>query len=255
MNTSGKRLRTLLDTREITYSDFATAMGVDPQHVNNWFHRGIPKARIFEIADFFKVDARWLAAGEEDSLPPATTPSQEEPENKPLDSGLCLEPLHPWDSHTPLDEDEAEVPLYKEVELAAGDGRTAVQEVTGRKLRFSLATLKAAGVTPSMAVCATVSGNSMEPLIMNGATIGLDRGFTHPVDGEIYALDHGGMLRVKLVYRLPLGGLRLRSFNREEYEDEDYTHEQLRQQEIRILGRVFWWSSIRPPRSPQLVQL
>lgn len=164
-----------------------------------------------------------------------------------------LEPLHPWDSSTPLDDDEVEIPLYKEVELAAGSGRTAVREVAGRKLRFSHATMRAAGVSPSEAVCATVSGNSMEPLIMNGATIGLDRGTTHVIDGEIYALEHDGMLRVKFLYRLPGGGIRLRSFNQEEHKDEDYTLLQQQDQHIRILGRVFWWSTIRPLKSAPLI--
>lgn len=58
-------------------------------------------------------------------------------------SPLVLEPLHPWDSDTPLDEDEVELPLYKEVEMSAGAGRTAVREIEGRKLRFSYATLRA----------------------------------------------------------------------------------------------------------------
>ena len=42
------------------------------------------------------------------------------------------------DSDTPLDEDEVELPLYKEVEMSAGAGRTAVREIEGRKLRFPM---------------------------------------------------------------------------------------------------------------------
>lgn len=38
---------------------------------------------------------------------------------------------------------------------------------------------------------------------MNGATIGIDRATTKIVDGEVYALEHDGMLRVKYLYRLP----------------------------------------------------
>ncbi|MEN1896735.1 helix-turn-helix transcriptional regulator [Pseudomonas aeruginosa] len=137
------------------------------------------------------------------------------------------------------------MPLYKEVELSAGAGRTAVREIKGRKLRFSYATLRNAGVSPSAAFCATVSGNSMEPLIMNGATIGVDRSATRILDGEIYALEHDGMLRVKYLYRLPAGGMRLRSFNTTEHPDEEYSAEQIETQQIRILGWVFWWSTLR----------
>lgn len=153
--------------------------------------------------------------------------------------------LSPWDDNTPLDDDEVELPLYKEVELAAGSGRTAVQEMPGRKLRFSYATLRAAGVDPAAAVCAQLKGNSMEPLILNGATVGIDKATTRVVDGEIYALEHDGMLRVKYLYRLPGGGLRLRSFNRDEYGDEEYTPEEMQAKSISIIGWVFWWSTLR----------
>lgn len=158
---------------------------------------------------------------------------------------MMIGDLSPWDDSTPLDDDEVELPLYKEVELAAGCGRTTVQEIPGRKLRFSYATLRAAGVDPAAAVCAQLKGNSMEPLIMNGATIGIDKATTRIVDGEIYALEHDGMLRVKYLYRLPGGGLRLRSFNREEYGDEEYSQEEMQSQGLNIIGWVFWWSTVR----------
>ncbi|WP_132436447.1 LexA family transcriptional regulator [Pseudomonas aeruginosa] len=158
---------------------------------------------------------------------------------------IMIGDLSPWDDRTPLDDDEVELPLYKEVELAAGSGRTTVQEIPGRKLRFSYTTLRAAGVDPAAAVCAQLKGNSMEPLIMNGATVGIDKATTRVVDGEIYALEHDGMLRVKYLYRLPGGGLRLRSFNRDEYGDEEYTPEDMQAKSISIIGWVFWWSTLR----------
>lgn len=148
-----------------------------------------------------------------------------------------------WDDSTPLDSDDVEIPLFKEVEMAAGNGSAHAIEVNGRKLRFSKATLKAAGVDAANAACATVTGNSMERLISDGATIGIDRGRTQIKDGEIYAIDHDGMLRVKYLYRMPGGGLRLRSENSSEHPDEMLTQEQA--QQIRVLGWVFWWSTLR----------
>lgn len=162
--------------------------------------------------------------------------------------------MAPWDSNTPLDDDEVELPLYKEVELAAGAGRYAVRPVEGRKLRFSYATLRTAGVDPDAAICAQISGNSMEPMIFDGSTIGIDTASTNILDGEVYALEHDGMLRVKLVYRLPGGGMRLRSVNREEYADEEYTSEQIAQAQIKVLGWVFWWSTVRHKRGPRLAR-
>lgn len=151
-----------------------------------------------------------------------------------------------WDSDTPLRDDEVAIPLFKEVEMAAGCGATEVIEAPGRLLRFAKSTLREAGVLERNAACATVRGRSMERLIMDGATIGIDRGSVDIEDGEIYAFDHDGMLRVKYLYRMPGGGLRIRSENDEEYPDEVLTAEQAA--ELRILGWVFWWSTVRRRR-------
>lgn len=151
-----------------------------------------------------------------------------------------------WDSKTPLGDDEVAIPLYKEVELAAGGGATEVIEVPGRLLRFAKSTLREAGVQEANAVCATIKGRSMERLIMDGATIGIDTGTKHIEDGEIYAFDQDGMLRVKYLYRLPGGSVRVRSENDDEFPDETLTTEQFAS--IRMLGWVFWWSTVRRRR-------
>lgn len=155
--------------------------------------------------------------------------------------------ISPWDSETPLEDEEVEVPLYKEVEISAGNGATSVQAIPGRCIRLSRSTLRDAGVEPSNAMAATVAGNSMSRLILDGSTVGIDKGTTNIIDGEIYAIEHGGMLRVKYLYRQPGGGLRLRSENSEEHPDEFYTAEEVTDS-IRIIGFVFWWSTIRPTR-------
>lgn len=158
-------------------------------------------------------------------------------------SAYQLEGMADWDDSTPLDSDDVEIPLFKEVELAAGDGSTHAIEINGRKLRFSKATLKSAGVDIANAACATASGTSMEPRIADGATIGIDRGRTQIRDGKIYAIDHDGLLRVKYLYRMPGGGLRLRSENDAEYPDEHLSPEEAKS--IRVLGWVFWWSVLQ----------
>lgn len=155
--------------------------------------------------------------------------------------------ISPWDSDTPLEDEEVEVPLYKEVEISAGNGAHSVQAVPGRCIRLSRSTLRDAGVEPANAMAATVAGNSMSRLILPGSTVGIDRGTTNIMDGEIYAIEHGGMLRVKYLYRQPNGGLRLRSENSDEYPDEFFTAEEVADN-IRIIGFVFWWSTIRSTR-------
>lgn len=51
-----------------------------------------------------------------------------------------------WEVGDPLDDDDCEVRYYDEVEFAGGSGMTEVIEIADRRLRFSNATLRAAGV-------------------------------------------------------------------------------------------------------------
>lgn len=145
----------------------------------------------------------------------------------------------PWDFKTPLGEDEIEVPFFKEVALSAGAGSFVDIDYNGYKLRFARSTLRKAGVAPEAAVCVRITGNSMEPVIPDGAVAGVDTANTLIKDGQMYAIEHDGMLRVKLLYRIP-GGLRIRSYNRDEHVDEDCMRSDATK--IKVIGWIFWYS-------------
>jgi phage repressor protein C with HTH and peptisase S24 domain len=166
-------------------------------------------------------------------------------ENDQADELEFVGRLDVWDSNTPLDDDEVELPLFREVELAAGAGQTQVIENHGAKLRFAKSTLSRAGVQKEHAACAFVRGNSMEPVMPDGTCVGVDTGDTTVRDGEIYAIEHGGMLRVKYLHRRPGGGIKIVSQNSIEHEAEDYTATRVVEENIRVIGRVFWWSVLR----------
>ncbi|MFK7702895.1 S24 family peptidase [Pseudomonas caspiana] len=202
------------------------------------------------IARGMKISVAWLENGD---MPAAVTPIRSESRAK-----IDLEPIAAWDSDTPLDPDEVEVPLFKKVEISAGSGRTAVQSEPGRVLRFSLGTLRHCGVEATNAICATVTGRSQEPLILHGTTVGIDRGMTKVLHDHLYAVEQDGELRIKFVELIDGGGLKLISYNRAEYPDETYTFNQFIDQQMKILGRIFWWSTVRPlnsfplPRCPEI---
>lgn len=153
----------------------------------------------------------------------------------------ALYPVEVWDDETPLGPDEVELPFFQEVELSAGKGSEVMLETGGRKLRFGRRTLQRKGVSPEAAACVPVTGNSMEPVLPDGSTAGIDTAATQVQDGKMYAIDHGGQLRVKLLYKLPGGGLRLRSYNADEHPDERYEGDYVNEH-IRIIGKVFWYS-------------
>jgi phage repressor protein C with HTH and peptisase S24 domain len=242
---SADRLREALTERGMKTTELAKALKVTDQTLNNWKKRGVPGYMLTKTANALRVPRQWLESGEGEINAMPTSVDRRSADYQ-------LGELSPWDSSTPLDSDEVEVPLYKEVELASGVGRTSVEVDSGRKLRFSAATLRACGVDPANAACATNTGNSNHPLILHNATVGVDRGMTKVLDGEIYAIDHNGYLRIKIVKRRPGGGLILHSFNDQEYPDEHYTEDEVSAQQIIILGRVFWWSTIRAPNSTPL---
>ncbi|WP_434929904.1 XRE family transcriptional regulator [Shewanella sp. HL-SH5] len=149
-------------------------------------------------------------------------------------------PMETWDSKTPLSDDEVEIPFYMEVELAAGQGIAEAPHYHGPKLRFAKSTLRKSNVDPANAACVRVSGNSMEPVLPNGSTVGVDTSQTNVIDGKMYAINHDGMLRIKTLYKLPGGGLRLRSFNLDEWPDERFDGDDMKH--ITIVGKVFWYS-------------
>ncbi|MFJ4139264.1 XRE family transcriptional regulator [Pseudomonas fragi] len=151
---------------------------------------------------------------------------------------ICL-----WDDDTPVADDEVSIPFLRQVELAAGSGRFAIEESERAKLRFGKRSLRHNGVEFDHAKCVTVRGDSMLPVLRDGATVGVNAGkrtLDEVIDGDLYAVNHNGQLRVKQLYRLA-GGIRLRSFNRDEFPDEDYAYNDLEDEQLVILGHVFWW--------------
>ncbi|MNJ32040.1 HTH-type transcriptional regulator PrtR [compost metagenome] len=228
MSTLGKRIALKREQAGLNQSELARRLSVTPQAVQKWEAEvSVPRGRrLDEIALALSTTAAYLISGDV----VATTRSGVE----------LLEPVSVWDDETPLEDDEVYVPFLKEVELSAGSGRTAIQQSSNRKLRFGRISLRNQGVDPASARCVTVAGNSMEPVLRNGSTVAVDTSNTRVIDGDMYAIDHAGQLRVKQLYRLPGGGLRVRSFNRDEHADEEYTAQQVEEQEFIILGRVFW---------------
>jgi phage repressor protein C with HTH and peptisase S24 domain len=232
----------------------ARDLRVTPKAVAKWLNGDSTptNSNIEHLAKVLNVGYYWLLIGIKDFdevmsgifnlealVDKGTAPARQQADTE---SALQDEeiPISAWDDDTPLDDDEVEVPFLREVELAAGSGRTVIQESTRSKLRFGKLTLRKHSVQFDQAVCVPVHGNSMEPVLPDGSTVAINRGSTQVVDGKIYAIAHGGLLRVKTLYRLPSGGIRMRSFNRDEHPDEEYSSTEMEEFEIKILGRVFW---------------
>ncbi|MDW9403921.1 transcriptional regulator [Pseudomonas soli] len=228
---SGDRLRAQMQLQRVSNTELAARLGTRLQNINNWFIRGVPASKMMAAARSLGLRYEWLETGEG---------SPREPDqNEHPDAGH----MRLWDDETPMEDDEVAVPFLREVELAAGSGRFAIEESEKATLRFGKRSLRNNGVQYENARCVTVRGNSMMPILRDGATVGVNTGrtsFADIVDGDLYVINHNGQLRVKQLYRLPTG-IRLRSFNRDEHPDEDYTYQDMQEENMVILGHVFWW--------------
>ena len=192
---------------------------------------------IAKIADVLGVSPMWLETGQGEMYPITTAAPN------PANFAPRINELHDihlpmlWSSNTPLPEDDyLFAPFLKETELRGGDGSFEIPDYNGFRLPFGKATLHRKGIMPDNVICCTLTGDSMEPRIPEYATIAVDKGIENIRDGKIYAFQHGELFRVKYLSRLPGNKVRIRSEN-ENYEDEIVDGE-----DIRIIGRVFWWS-------------
>lgn len=212
---------------------FAAAIGKPPAQVNQWLNgfRNIGDGLSAHIETTLKLPRGWLDN--------PTDLNGLNLNKKPTESNATiLGGFDAWDSDTPLADGDCEVPFYKDIRLAAGNGFTDdIEDYNGYKLRFARSTLRKQGVSPSNAVCVSASGNSMEPVIPDGTTLGIDTADKHIKDGKIYAINHGGLLRIKILYQLPENKIRIRSYNQSEHPDEEVSAEA-----VSIIGRVFCWS-------------
>jgi phage repressor protein C with HTH and peptisase S24 domain len=225
--------------RSLTQADVAEACGWSGQSAFSQYATGKVPLNVEALLKLAK--ALNFDASEVSSRLLSTVASVQQERIQP---SVKLGNIETWDDETPLDDDEVYVPFLHEVELAAGSGRFAIEESANSRLRFNKKDLRHNGVQFSNAKCVKVGGNSMVPVLRDGATVGVNVGknsLSDIVDGEMYAINHNGQLRVKQVYRIPIG-IRLRSFNRDEHPDEDYTFQQIQEQQISILGHVFWWA-------------
>ncbi|WP_085585931.1 MULTISPECIES: helix-turn-helix transcriptional regulator [unclassified Pseudomonas] len=238
-NTSGPRFKALLEAANITTTGFARFWGTEAQNIHNWYTRGVPAYRMEEVARLLSVNSDWLKTGE--------GPKDSTRVRSP-DAGDALDAQALRGVYAVVDHLDIALPLYKEVPTAAGSGKTHVIRDPDQTVRLPRSHLDALEIKHTDAICAHMIGNSMAEKIEDGSALAIDRSLTQVVDGEIYAIEHDGMLRIKYLHRMPGNALRLRSHNSAQYPDEIFRAAQIEEQRIHVLGWVFWWSTLNKRR-------
>ena len=226
MQTTSDRINQRMRDLGLQHKDLVAATGASKGTVTNWIS-GVNNPtgkRLVQLAQALKTTSSWLLTG--NSTPEFTQ-------------------VEPWDSNTPLDDDEIEIPFFKDFSFACGGGSIgeAIANET-RKLRMSKATLRNLSIMKENAVAATAIGDSMSPTIKDGDTIHVDLGRKNIKDGKIFAICIGGLFYCKRLYNLPLGGVRIVSDNSVEFPEIQLIAQELIDQQLEVIGWVWQISSL-----------
>ena len=221
MQTTSDRIAQRMKELGLQHKDLVAATGASKGTVTNWISgvNNPTNKRLVELAQVLKTTPSWLLTG--NSTPEFTQ-------------------VEPWDSNTPVDDDEVEIPFFKDFSFACGSG--AINEHIAnekRKLRMSKATLRNLAISKENAVAATASGDSMSPTIQDGDTIHIDLGRREIKDGRIFVICIGGLHYAKRLYNMPFGGVRIVSDNSAEYPEQILTATERVDQDFQIYGWVW----------------
>jgi len=107
-------------------------------------------------------------------------------------------------------------------------------------LKLDSAFLERIGIKNDAGRWFVLRDNSMEPVIPTGSAVLVDTQDRAVISGKRYAVLHGGVLTVRMVYQLPKGAFRLKVYNSEEWTDEVLDDKGA--EDLEIIGRVAWYS-------------
>ena len=171
--------------------------------------------------------------------PKVENPPTTEPNVKYLVKHLqTTEPII-YDSVEELpNEDFVLVPFYNDIRLSAGSGQFPTDLET-RPIPLSRLDLQKKGINPKNVICCKVRGDSMEPMLQDGAMVGIDMSDTEVKAGKIYAfVESDGTLRIKSLIQQENGSFKIHSIN------FAYPTEVVKAKDIKVIGRLFWASTI-----------
>ncbi|QAY37538.1 helix-turn-helix transcriptional regulator (plasmid) [Photobacterium damselae subsp. damselae] len=210
MDTVGDRLRIQREKLKLSKKDLAKILKVTPMAITQWENNKTePKgSNLRAVAELFEVSLDWLLLGKDEVV---------------------------------LIENEstcASIPFYKDVKASAGFGMAILEEEQSH-ISIDLNMIK--GNNINNLVCIRIIGDSMEPVLLDGAIVVINTKDKHIRDGKIYVIRQDELLRVKSLSYIP-SGIQFRSYN-SEYKDESYTFQEL--SNFAIIGRVICTMSMR----------
>lgn len=206
----GGRLRLRRERLGLRKQDVASGIGVSLTTIQQYENGQLPKGEFaVRLGRVLHCSLDWLLAGEGDE------------EGLVVDSGAARLVM---------------VPMV-EARLSAGGGSFETSGDLVRHYAFRWDFLHRKG-NPTRMVLLRVTGDSMQPSIMNNDVVLIDQSQATPMPGRIYAVGVEDMVYLKVVDALP-GKLVLSSHNPDYPPIEAHTNGQLADL-VRIIGRAVW---------------
>jgi phage repressor protein C with HTH and peptisase S24 domain len=221
----------------LTPAELARAAEVTPSAVTQWLDGTTKSLRAEKAAKIEQATgylASWIVTGRGPKRAAAYAAREAQPDYR---TAPTMQPILAWEHPDDLPPGEYVLIPRLDVHLSAGTGKDQVEIEFLEKLpqAFRADWIRAERLKPGKLACLNASGTSMEPTIWDGDSLVVDTSQRDVIDGKVYALWYEGGERVKRLYRLPGGGLRIKSDN-PQFETIELNADGVGH--VRIIGRV-----------------
>lgn len=207
MNTYGERVRARRTELGMSQADLAKAIGAKhASTIGNIENRPGESRFTMELAEALGVTINWLRFGSEPKL---------SAQSGAVSTGTRpLRNIAVWENEEELGDDYIFLPALQ-MKLSASDGVTAWHvEEKGQKQAFTRKWADRHCIDPACAATMVVSGNSMEPRLLDGDSVVIDYSRNSPIiDGKIYAILLNGEVYIKRLFKEVDGSVKVVSDN------------------------------------------
>lgn len=230
MSTQAERLKQARLEKGLSQQELADKAGVSQSTIGN-IESGIRKFGLsaHAIADALGVSMRWLTEEVGEKV------KADQPKEQVAAS--TLQPILAWEHESDLPQGEYVFIPRLDIHLSAGNGREQVEFdfVKKQPQAFRADWITEQRLNPSKLACLKVDGESMEPLLYHGETVVIDVSQNTVRDSKVYAIWYDGGERIKRLWKLPGGGLRIKSDN-PQHDTIEVAPEHA--ESVRVIGRV-----------------
>lgn len=192
----GKRLASFRSSLGLNQRRFASSLGVSPGRIGSLETDAAPPSRGFlqKVAEVYGMNADWLLYGQGDVLRP---PGISYPGRHGLIEAVDLgQPDH---GDLRISGIEYAFARRMALSISAGNGLEPVEECDAEGMAFPVAWLRRQRINSDLAVLVSVKGDSMAPVIPDGALVLIHVAERSASSAGVYAFNLDGQSYVKRI--------------------------------------------------------